>query len=91
MKAKLAEEFYSMVEYLKTKDIGDFAADILDRDLGCLYDYTESCLYHDNPEKYFWEVYVAMRLEEMMFKYGELEVCSFEPDQEKLKAIVNGD
>lgn len=51
MKAKLAEEFYSMVEYLKTKDIGDFTTDILDGGLGCLYDYTENCLYHDDPEE----------------------------------------
>ena len=71
-----------MVEYLKTKDIGDFAADILDRDLGCLYDYTESCLYHDDPEEYFWEVYVAMRLEEMMFKLRKFQIF------DKVKRIV---
>jgi hypothetical protein len=32
-----------------------------------------------------------MRIEEMMFKYGDIEVCGFDPDQERLRCIIKGE
>jgi hypothetical protein len=32
-----------------------------------------------------------MRIEEMMFKYGDIEVCGFDPDQERLRSIIKGE
>ena len=88
MNAKIAEEFYNLTEWLKTKDgTEDVLNDFLDRELGDILDCVESRF----DEDHFWEMYVTLRIEEMMFKYGDLEVCSFMPDQEKLKAILNRD
>ena len=88
MKAKIAEEFYQMTEWLRTKDdTEEVLTDFLDRELGDFLDCVESRF----DEDHFWEMYVTLRIEEMMFKYGDLEVCSFMPDQEKLKAILNRD
>ena len=88
MNAKIAEEFYNLTEWLKTKEgTEDVLNDFLDRELGDILDCIESRF----DEDHFWEMYVTLRIEEMMFKYGDLEVCSFMPDQEKLKAILNRD
>lgn len=88
MNAKIAEEFYNLTEWLKTKEgTEDVMNDFLDRELGDILDCVESRF----DEDHFWEMYVTLRIEEMMFKYGDLEVCSFMPDQEKLKAILNRD
>ena len=88
MNTKIAEEFYNLTEWLKTKEgTEDVLNDFLDRELGDILDCVESRF----DEDHFWEMYVTLRIEEMMFKYGDLEVCSFMPDQEKLKAILNRD
>ena len=88
MNAKIAEEFYNLTEWLKTKEgTEDVLNDFLDRELGDILDCVESRF----DEDHFWEMYVTLRIEEMMFQYGDLEVCSFMPDQEKLKAILNRD
>ena len=88
MNTKIAEEFYNLTEWLKTKEgTEDVLNDFLDRELGDILDCIESRF----DEDHFWEMYVTLRIEEMMFKYGDLEVCSFMPDQEKLKAILNRD
>ena len=88
MNAKIAEEFYNLTEWLKTKEgTEDVLNDFLDRELGDILGCVESRF----DEDHFWEMYVTLRIEEMMFKYGDLEVCSFMPDQEKLKAILNRD
>ena len=88
MKDNIAKEFYQLTEWLKTKDgTEDVLNEFFDRELGNILDYVEG--YCD--EEHFWESYVTMRIEEMMFKYGDMEVCGFMPDQEKLKAILNGD
>ena len=88
MNTRIAEEFYKLTEWLKTKEgTEEVLNDFLDRELGDILDCVESRF----DEDHFWEMYVTLRIEEMMFKYGDLEVCSFMPDQEKLKAILNRD
>ena len=88
MNAKIAEEFYNLTEWLKTKEgTEEVLNDFLDRELGDILDSVESRF----DEEHFWEMFVTLRIEEMMFKYGDMEVCGFMPDQEKLKAILNGD
>ena len=85
MKDNIAKEFYQLTEWLKTKDgTEDVLNEFFDRELGNMLDYVEG--YCD--EEHFWESYVTMRIEEMMFKYGEIEVCSFTPDQEILRTII---
>ena len=85
MKDNIAKEFYQLTEWLKTKDgTEDILNEFFDRELGNILDYVEG--YCD--EDHFWESYVTMRIEEMMFKYGELEVCGFTPDQEILRTII---
>lgn len=87
MEAKIAEEFYQLVEWLKTKnDTEEILNEFYDRELGNILDYVESLF----DEDHFWEMYVTLRIEEMMFKYGDMEVCAFYPDQEKLRSIIGG-
>lgn len=88
MKEKIAEEFYQMTEWLKTKNgTEEVLNDFFNRELGDILDCVES--YCD--EDHFWESYVTMRIEEMMFKYGDIEVCGFDPDQERLRGIIKGE
>ena len=88
MNTRIAEEFYNLTEWLKTKEgTEDVLNDFLDRELGNILDCVESRF----DDEHFWEMFVTLRIEEMMFKYGDMEVCGFMPDQEKLKAILNGD
>ena len=88
MNTKIAEEFYNLTEWLKTKEgTEDVLNDFLDRELGDILDCVESRF----DEDHFWEMYVTLRIEEMMFKYGDLEVCSFMKKKKKLKAILNRD
>jgi hypothetical protein len=88
MNTRIAEEFYKLTEWLKTKEgTEEVLNDFLDRELGDILDSVESRF----DEEHFWEMFVTLRIEEMMFKYGDMEVCGFMPDQEKLKAILNGD
>lgn len=87
MKEKLAEEFYKLTEWLKTmKGTGEVLNDFIDRELGDILDCVESRC----DEDHFWETYVTLRIEEMMFKYGDIEVGGFYPDQEKLRSIIIG-
>ena len=87
MNEKLAEEFYQMTEWLKTmKGTEEVLNDFLDRELGDILDCVESRC----DEDHFWETYVTLRIEEMMFKYGDIEVGGFYPDQEKLRSIIIG-
>lgn len=86
MNEKIAEEFYSLVEFLKTRDTGDVLPEFYDRELGNILDYVESWF----DEEHFWESYVTIRIEEMMHKYGDIEVCEFVPDQERLRQIIEG-
>ena len=87
MEAKIAEEFYQLVEWLKTKnDTEEILNEFYDRELGNILDYVESLF----DEDHFWEMYVTLRIEEMMYKYGDMEVCAFYPDQEKLRSIIGG-
>ena len=87
MEAKIAEEFYQLVEWLKRKnDTEEILNEFYDRELGNILDYVESLF----DEDHFWEMYVTLRIEEMMFKYGDMEVCAFYPDQEKLRSIIGG-
>ena len=87
MEAKIAEEFYQLVEWLKTKnDTEEILNEFYDRELGNILDYVESLF----DEDHFWEMYVTLRIEEMMFKYGDMEVCAFNPDQDKLRSIIGG-
>lgn len=83
---KIAEEFYSLVEYLKTKNTEDLLSEFLGRELGDIIDYTESWF----DEEHFWESYVTIRIEEMMHKYGDFEVSGYFPDQERLRQIIEG-
>ena len=86
MKENIAKEFYQLTEWLKTKDgTEDALNEFFDRELGDILDYVES--YCD--EDHFWESYITMRIEEMMFKYGDIEVCGFYPDQERLRSIID--
>ena len=88
MNTRIAEEFYKLTEWLKTKEgTEEVLNDFLDRELGDILDSVESRF----DEEHFWEMFVTLRIEEMMFKYGDMEVCGFMPDQEKLKAILNRD
>ena len=88
MNTKIAEEFYKLTEWLKTKEgTEEVLNDFLDRELGDILDSVESRF----DEEHFWEMFVTLRIEEMMFKYGDMEVCGFMPNQEKLKSILNGD
>ena len=87
MNEKLAEEFYQMTEWLKTmKGTEEVLNDFIDRELGDILDCVESRC----DEDHFWETYVTLRIEEMMFKYGDIEVGGFYPDQEKLRSIIIG-
>mgnify|MGYP003532225577 CR=1 FL=1 len=87
MKEKIAEEFYQLVEWLKTRnETEEVLDDFLDRELGDILDCVES----RSDEDHLWETYVTLRIEEMMFKYGDIEVCGFYPDQEKLRSIIIG-
>ena len=87
MKEKLAEEFYKLTEWLKTmKGTEEVLNDFIDRERGDILDCVESRY----DEDHFWEMYVTLRIEEMMFKYGDIEVGGFYPDQEKLRAIIIG-
>ncbi len=87
MKEKLAEEFYQMTEWLKTmKGTEEVLNDFIDRELGDILD----CIESRCDEDHFWEMYVTLRIEEMMFKYGDIEVGGFYPDQDKLRAIIIG-
>lgn len=87
MKEKIAEEFYQLVEWLKTKNgTEEVLDDFLDRELGDILDCVESRFDDDH----LWEMYVTLRIEEMMFKYGDMEVCGFAPDQERLRSIIEG-
>lgn len=88
MKEKIAEEFYQMTQWLKTKNgTEEVLNDFFNRELGDILDCVES----DCDEDHFWESYVTMRIEEMMFKYGDIEVCGFDPDQERLRTIIKGE
>ena len=88
MNTRIAEEFYKLTEWLKTKEgTEEVLNDFLDRELGDILDSVESRF----DEEHFWEMFVTLRIEEMMFKYGDMEVCGFMPDPEKLKAILNRD
>ena len=87
MKEKIAEEFYKLTEWLKTKKgTEEVLNDLIDRELGDILDCVESRY----DEDHFWEMYVTLRIEEMMFKYGDIEVCGIYPDQEKLRSIIFG-
>jgi hypothetical protein len=87
MTEKLAEEFYQMTEWLKTmKGTEEVLNDFIDRELGDILDCVESRY----DEDHFWETYVTLRIEEMVFRYGDIEVGGFYPDQEKLRAIIIG-
>ena len=86
MKEKIAEEFYGLVEFLKTRDAEDVLTEFYDRELGDILDYVESWF----DEEHFWESYVTIRIEEMMHKYGDIEVCEFVPNQERLRQIIEG-
>ena len=84
--AKIAEEFYQMAEWLRTKDdTEEVLNDFLDRELGDILDCVESRF----DEDHFWEMYVTQRIEEMMFRYGDIKVCGFYPDQERLRSIID--
>lgn len=87
MKEKIASEFYQLVEWLKTKDTGELLPELLDRELGDILDYVEGDF---GEEDRILETYITLRIEEMMFKYGDMEVCGFAPDQEKLRSIIEG-
>lgn len=82
---KIAEEFYGLVEFMKARN-AEVLAEFYERELGDILDYVES--WYD--EEHFWESYVTIRIEEMMHKYGDIEVCGFLPDQERLRQIIEG-
>lgn len=85
MNEKIAEEFYKLTEWLKAKTgTEEVLNDFIDMELGDILDCVESRY----DEDHFWEMYVTLRIEEMMFKYGDIEVCGFYPDQEKLRSII---
>ena len=87
MKEMIAIEFYNMVEFVKTKEsAAELLPEFYDRELGDILDYVEGWC----DEEHFWESYVTMRIEEMMLRYGEMEVCAFVPDQDKLRCIIEG-
>lgn len=86
MKDKIAEEFYNLVEFLKTKNTEDVLTEFYERELGDILDYMESWC----DDEHFWESYVTIRIEEMMHKYGDIEVCGFVPDQERLRQLIEG-
>ena len=73
MKKKLAEEFYKLTEWLKTKTgTEEVLNDFIDRELGDILDCVESRY----DEDHFWEMYVTLRIEEMMFRYGIFSMIS---------------
>ena len=85
MKEKLAEEFYQMTEWLKTKKgTEEVLYDFIGQELGDILDCVESRY----DEDHFWEMYVTQRIEEMMFRYGDIKVCGFYPDQERQRSII---
>ena len=86
MNEKIADEFYGMTEFLKTKDTEDLLLEFYDRELGNILDYVEGWC----DDEHFWESYVTFRIEEMMHKYGDIEVCEFVPNQERLRQIIEG-
>lgn len=87
MNEKIAEEFYKLMEWLKTKTgTEEVLNDFIDRELGDILD----CVDSRYDEDHIWEMYVTLRIEEMMFKYGDIEVCGSYPDQEKLRSIIIG-
>ena len=53
MKDKIAEEFYNLVEFLKTKNTEDVLTEFYERELGDILDYVESWC----DEEHFWESY----------------------------------
>ena len=86
MKEKIAEEFYKLTEWLKTrKGTEEVLNDFIDREIGDILDCVESRF----DEDHVWESYLTTRIEEMMFKYGDIEVCGFYPDQERLRSIID--
>ena len=86
MNEMIAAEFYNLVEFLKTKDFTEeLLQEFFDRELGDILDYMEGWC----DDEHFWESYVTIRLEEMSLRYGDLEVCGFYPDQEKLQMLIN--
>ena len=86
MKEKIAEEFYKLTEWLKTrKGTEEVLNDFIDREIGDILDCVESRF----DEDHVWESYLTTRIEEMMFKYGDIEVCGFYPDQERLHSIID--
>ena len=46
------------------------------------------CMESSSDEEHIWEVYVTLRIEEMMYEYGDIEVCGFYPDQKILRSII---
>ena len=87
MKEKIAEEFYGLVEFMKARNAEDVLAEFYERELGNILDYVESWADEEHP----WESYVTTRIDEMMHKYGDIEVCGFIPDQERLRQIIEGE
>ena len=76
-----------MTEWLKTmKGTEEVLNDFIDQELGDILDCVESRC----DEDHFWEMYVTLRIEEMVFRYGDIEVGGFYPDQEKLRSIIIG-
>ena len=46
------------------------------------------CMESSSDEEHIWEVYVTLRIEEMMYEYGDIEVCGFYPYQKILRSII---
>ena len=86
MNEKIAEEFYGLVGFMKAKNAEEVLAEFYERELGDILDYVES--WYD--EEHFWESYVSIRIDEIKLKYGDIEVCGFLPDQERLRQIIEG-
>ena len=51
MNEKIADEFYGMAEFLKTKDTEDLLLEFYDRELGNILDYVEGWC----DDEHFWE------------------------------------
>ena len=86
MNEKIAEEFYGLVGFLKARNAEDVLTRFYDSELGDILDDVESWFDEQHP----WESYVTTRIEEMMHKYGDIEVAGYLPDQERLRQIIEG-
>ena len=74
----------TFIEKMKEKLAEEVLYDFIGQELGDILDCVESRY----DEDHFWEMYVTQRIDEMMFRYGDIKVCGFYPDQERLRSII---